>query len=83
MSVWEYNTICCGAYAKADYTNASLYVIDSKTPPAREAARTPVDYVQTMGADGWKLICQTPQITPASSFLPSEILFSFRRLARA
>ena len=83
MSYWEYNTVCCGAYAKADYTNTNLYVIDSKQYQTLFGVigMTPPDYIQTMGLKGWQLICQTPDVPSSGCFVTNEVLFSFKRPA--
>ncbi len=80
MSHWEYNLVCCGAYAKADYTEPNLYVIDNSQKEAHtnSMSLTPLDYVREMGAHGWQLICQIPP-TSSVSIVPNQILFSFKR----
>ncbi len=80
MSHWEYNMVCCGAYAKADYSKPNVYVIDSNQNEAHtnRTGVTPLDYVHDMGAHGWQLICQIPP-TSSVSIVPNQILFSFKR----
>ena len=81
MSHWEYNMVCCGAYAKADYSKPNLYVIDNKQNevPANMVGVTPLDYIQDMGTKGWQLICQIPAASTSGSTVPNQILFSFKR----
>ncbi len=81
MSHWEYNMVCCGAYAKADYSKTNLYVIDNKQNLTHEniIGVTPLDYIQDMGTKGWQLICQIPAASSSGSIVPNQILFSFKR----
>jgi hypothetical protein len=81
MSHWEYNMVCCSAYAKADYSKTNLYVIDNKQKKTLTDVvwSTPLDYIEAMGSDGWTLVCQTPDTTSSSSIFPNQILFSFKR----
>lgn len=81
MSHWEYNMVCCGAYAKADAFKTNLYVINDKqnTVHTDITGVTPLDYIQDMGSKGWQLICQIPVTSSSGSMVPNQILFSFKR----